>query len=106
MALSQMGFPPLWCKWVHGILSSARATVLVNGAPTFDFQYQKGMRQGDPFSPFLFLIVMEFLSCCLVKADGIGAVTGVKLPNNGPSLTHLFMLMTRLWLGSGLGEIF
>ncbi|KAJ0599091.1 putative RNA-directed DNA polymerase [Helianthus annuus] len=99
MAMVQMGFPPLWCDWVHGILSSARAAVLVNGSPTFDFQCYKGMRQGDPLSPFLFLIVMEILSCCLEKAVEIGAVSGVRLPNNGPVLSHLLYADDALIMG-------
>lgn len=87
--MEQMGFPDLWCKWIHGILSSARSSVLVNGSPTFEFQCGKGMRQGDPISPFLFLMVMEALSCMMKKAERGCAVSGVSLPNGGPSLTHL-----------------
>ena len=60
--MNQMGFPTKWCEWVFGVLASARSSILVNGAPTFEFQCSKGMRQGDPLSPFLFIIVMEALS--------------------------------------------
>ncbi|XP_035831953.1 uncharacterized protein LOC118480996 [Helianthus annuus] len=88
--LSQMGFPSRWCAWVRGIISSARASVLVNGAPTFEFKCNKGMRQGDPISPFLFVIVMEALSCLISTACHLGIFKGVDLPNDGPSLSHLF----------------
>ncbi|KAJ0788215.1 putative RNA-directed DNA polymerase [Helianthus annuus] len=97
--MRQMGFPALWCKWIFGVLSSARAAVLVNGSPTFDFQCQKGMRQGDPLSPFLFLLVMEVLSCCIFKAVDIRAVLGVQLPNDGPILSHLFYADDALIIG-------
>ncbi|XP_022038852.1 uncharacterized protein LOC110941517 [Helianthus annuus] len=60
--MGQMGFPNKWCLLVKGILESARSAVLVNGSPTFEFQCQKGIRQGDPLSPFLFLIVKEAFS--------------------------------------------
>ncbi|KAJ0920733.1 putative RNA-directed DNA polymerase [Helianthus annuus] len=66
--MGQMGFPDLWCKWIKGILASARSSVLVNGSPTFEFNCSKGVRQGDPLSPFLFLLVMEALSNMLSKA--------------------------------------
>ncbi|XP_021986108.1 uncharacterized protein LOC110882380 [Helianthus annuus] len=62
--MGQMGFPELWCKWIKGILASARSVVLVNGSPTFEFNFFKGVRQ----SPFLFLLVMEALSSILSKA--------------------------------------
>ncbi|XP_035841330.1 uncharacterized protein LOC110919205 [Helianthus annuus] len=44
-----------WCNWIYGILSTSRSLVLVDGSPTFEFPCFKGMRQGDPISPFLFL---------------------------------------------------
>nr|XP_043639311.1 uncharacterized protein LOC122610385 [Erigeron canadensis] len=39
-----MGFLSKWCKWIYGILESARAVVLVNGSPTFEFQCHKGLK--------------------------------------------------------------
>ncbi|KAI3824227.1 hypothetical protein L1987_05677 [Smallanthus sonchifolius] len=88
--LDQMGFRPRWCNWITGILSSARASVLVNGSPTFEFKCGKGMRQGDPLSPFLFVIVMEALSRMFDKACEIGILEGIRLPNDGPRVSHLF----------------
>ncbi|KAJ0754284.1 putative RNA-directed DNA polymerase [Helianthus annuus] len=87
--LNQMGFSARWCSWIKGILSSARASVLVNGSPTFEFKCHKGMRQGDPISPFLFVIVMEALSRMLVKACNLEIVKGIGLPNGGPEISHL-----------------
>ncbi|KAJ0539673.1 putative RNA-directed DNA polymerase [Helianthus annuus] len=87
--MQQLGFPPKWCLWIHGILSSARSSVLVNGSPTFEFSCGKGMRQGDPISPFLFLLVMEAFSSMVKKACGVGALRGVSLPKEGPVLSHL-----------------
>ncbi|KAJ0565135.1 hypothetical protein HanIR_Chr06g0259261 [Helianthus annuus] len=77
-----MGFPDRWCRWIYGILESARASVLVNGAPTIDFHRHKGMRQCDLISSFLFLIVMEALSCMFDKAvEGILTLAALRKRN-------------------------
>ncbi|KAJ0589790.1 putative RNA-directed DNA polymerase [Helianthus annuus] len=97
--LSQMGFSAKWRSWVKGVLSSARASVLVNGAPTFEFECFKGMRQGDPLSPFLFVIVMEALSSMIRRACNLEIVKGVSLPNGGPVVSHLFYADDAVILG-------
>ncbi|KAJ0668177.1 putative RNA-directed DNA polymerase [Helianthus annuus] len=98
-SLDKMGFPYMCCSWIHGILSSARSSVLVNGAPTFEFQCGKGMRQGDPLSPFLFLIVMENLSCMLETTREAGVVHGFQTQNNGPIISHLLYTDDAVILG-------
>ncbi|XP_022030231.1 uncharacterized protein LOC110931132 [Helianthus annuus] len=96
--MKQMGFPDRWCLWIKGILESARSSVLVNGSPTFEFQCSKGLRQGDPISPFLFIMVMEVLSCMIEKARSEEVVTGIQIPN-GPCVSHLFYADDAIILG-------
>ncbi|KAJ0467685.1 putative RNA-directed DNA polymerase [Helianthus annuus] len=98
-SMGQMGFPSRWCKWIRRILKSARSSVLVNGAPTFEFQCGKGLRQSDPISPFLFIIVMEALSTTVDKASEVGIIHGIRTPNNGPVLTHLLYADDAIMLG-------
>ncbi|XP_022002156.1 uncharacterized protein LOC110899580 [Helianthus annuus] len=100
----QIGFPDLWCKWLWGILSSARSSVLVNGSPTFEFKCEKGMRQCDPISPFIFLLVMEALSCLMDKALEEGIFQGIKIPNGGPCNSHLLYADDALILGDWSSE--
>ncbi|KAI3793650.1 hypothetical protein L1987_36270 [Smallanthus sonchifolius] len=85
----QMGFPSRWCDWIYGMLLNTRSSVLVNGSPTFEFQCSKGIRQGDPISPFLFIIIMEALSCLIDKAKFSGDFVGVSTPAGGPVISHL-----------------
>ncbi|KAJ0466748.1 putative RNA-directed DNA polymerase [Helianthus annuus] len=102
--MKQMGFPDIWCRWIWGILSSARSSVLVNRSPTFEFKYEKGMRQGDPISLFLFLLVMEALSCMLDKAKEKGILKGIGTPNNGLILSHLLYADDAIIMGEWSSE--
>ncbi|XP_022032934.1 uncharacterized protein LOC110934047 [Helianthus annuus] len=99
-----MGFPDIWCNWIWGILNSARSSVLVYGSPTFEFKCEKGMRHGDPISPFIFLLVMEALSCMLDKAKEEGILKGIKTPNDGPSISHLLYADDAIILWDWLSE--
>jgi len=57
--LQKLGFHSKWINWVKGCLESASVFVLVNGSPTEEFRPTKGLRHGDPLTPFLFLIVAK-----------------------------------------------
>lgn len=62
------GFPAQWNGWVHSLLSTSRSAVLVNGCPGPWMHCKKGLRQGDPISPYLFILVADVLQT-LIQAD-------------------------------------
>ncbi|GKF91338.1 putative RNA-directed DNA polymerase, eukaryota, reverse transcriptase zinc-binding domain protein, partial [Tanacetum coccineum] len=64
--------------------------VLVNGSPSSEFPINRGLRPGDPLSPFLFLIIMEDLHLALKDAVDAGLICGAKVGDSGLNISHLF----------------
>lgn len=87
--LSKFGFGPKWSSWIKNWVSTVRLSVLVNGSLVEEFSPQRGLRQGDPLSPFLFNIAAEGLHILLTKAQDLGLINGVKVGSNGVVLSHL-----------------
>ena len=86
--LERMGFGGKWCRWIKACISSIRFSVLVNGSPTGFFSSSRGLRQGDPLSPLLFLLVMEVLSRMLRKVEFGGFISGFTIGSE-VSISHL-----------------
>ncbi|GKB41011.1 RNA-directed DNA polymerase, eukaryota [Tanacetum coccineum] len=70
--LNRFGFGAKWCGWIQECLRSSRGSVLVNGSTTEEFQFYKGLKQGDPLSPFLFILVMESLHLSFKRVEDAG----------------------------------
>ncbi|XP_026399079.1 uncharacterized protein LOC113294922 [Papaver somniferum] len=83
------GFSQHWCSWIYSVLSSARISILLNGSPEGFFKINRGLRQGDPLSPLIFVLIEDVLSRNLTKLF-IEKKTTPMLSEKGISPTHLF----------------
>ncbi|RVW93099.1 Trafficking protein particle complex II-specific subunit 130-like [Vitis vinifera] len=70
--LQKMGFGTRWMEWIWWCISIAKFSILVNGIPAGFFSSSKGLHQGDPLSPYLFVLSMEVLSALTRRAVGGG----------------------------------
>ncbi|KAG7568298.1 Reverse transcriptase domain [Arabidopsis thaliana x Arabidopsis arenosa] len=86
--LQAQNFPPLFCSWVKECISSPRFSISINGELAGFFPGKKGIRQGDPISPYLFIMVMEVLSKLLESAASLGKIRLHPLCFS-PQVTHL-----------------
>lgn len=67
--LQHIGFPRRWSNWISIMLSTASTKVMLNGRPGRRIAHARGLRQGDPISPMLFVITMEALNSLIIRAD-------------------------------------
>lgn len=82
--LRHKGFGDKWIHWISMILGSGSSEVLLNGVPEKRFHCRRRVRQGDPLSPLLFVLVADLLQSIVNKACE-GGILRLPLPNNcGP----------------------
>ncbi|KAK2419793.1 hypothetical protein QL285_030613 [Trifolium repens] len=87
--MDAMGFPPQLVNTIFKCVSTVQFSILINGSPSSPFSPQRGLRQGDPLSPYLFIICADVLSGLIAQAHQNRLLHGVKVANGAPEITHL-----------------
>ena len=96
--LRKMGFESDWMDWMWWCISTAKFSILINGVPAGFFSNSKELRQGDPLSPYLFVLGMEVFSTLLRWAGEGGFLSNCRLRGRrGEELTvsHLLFADTQ-----------
>ena len=75
--LNTLGFPRRWVDWIAAFLSTASSQVLLNGIPGEPFVHGRGLSQGDPLSPLLFILAIDPLQRLLQVATARGLISEV-----------------------------
>ena len=77
-----MGFSHRWIKWIKECLYSASFSIMLNGSPAGNFSSSRGVRQGCPLSPYLFVMVMEFWTMSMDMALASRAIYPLRRTEN------------------------
>jgi hypothetical protein len=96
VVMRRMGFAPQWVQLIMMCVTSVRYSVMVNGTPCGLIQLQRGLRQGDLISSYLFLLGVEGLSTMLSQATEEGNLSSVPTSKRGPCISHLFFVNDNL----------
>lgn len=86
--LGAYGFENRWIDWILSMISTPNFSVLINGIPSGTFNATRGIRQGDPISPFLFIMVVEGLGYKIKKDVRDNKIRGIRLWGRNLSITH------------------
>lgn len=97
--LKVLGFHDIWISWVMECVSSVSYSFLINGGPQGKVNPARGLRQGDPLSPYLFIMCTEVLSGLCQKAQENGSFPGIKVARNCPAINHLLFADDTMFFG-------
>ena len=89
-ALLSFGLHPKVISLIQGCITTTSFSIVINGRPTTPFSPGKGLRQGDPLSPTLFILCMEILSRAMTHLSSTNQIQPYFIARFAPPLSHLF----------------
>ncbi|XP_010463404.1 PREDICTED: uncharacterized protein LOC104744076 [Camelina sativa] len=87
--MERLGFHQTWIRWLMQCIKTVSYSFLINDQAKGLVTPQRGIRQGDPLSPYIFIICSEVLSGLCLKAQREGNLIGVKVAKGSPRVNHL-----------------
>ncbi|XP_022569212.1 uncharacterized protein LOC111212078 [Brassica napus] len=92
LVLRRMGFHPKWITLIMECITTVTYSFLINGSPRGRIQPSRGIRQGDPLSPYIFILCSEVLSGLCNKAQADGSLKGIKVARGCPRVNHFLFV--------------
>lgn len=90
--LHHMQLPQSFISLIMKCLSTVHYSVVLNGEAQLSFTPERGLRQGDPLSPYLYVLVTEVLSFLIHTSKCNGELAGVSIARAAPHVTHLLFV--------------
>ncbi|XP_021721054.1 uncharacterized protein LOC110688597 [Chenopodium quinoa] len=88
--LTKLGFAGAWVDTIMAFVTTVRYSFIINGIPSDPLTPSRGLCQGDPISPYIFILVADVLSRMLQVASEKKLIHGARASRNGSEITHLF----------------
>ena len=85
----KMGFASRWIRWIMMCVETVDYSVIVNNESVGPIFPGRGLRQGDPLSPYLFILCAEGLSALIRQTERRGDIHGISICTNAPIISHL-----------------
>lgn len=88
--MAKLAFCNRWINWVMTCISTVSLNILDDGVDIEQVIPRRGLRQGDPLSPYLFIMVAKGLSALIRRAENRGDFHGITIARGAPKVSHLF----------------
>lgn len=89
IVLERLGFEATFVNWMMECVTTVSYSFLLNNEVVGSVHPQRGIRQGDPLSPYIFIICAEVLSGLCRTAQETGSLPGIRVSRYGPKVNHL-----------------
>ena len=87
--MAKLGFHSTWIRWTMQCVTTVHYSVCLSGHALDTFTPTRGLCQGDPLSPYLFLLVADGLSRLIQHEVEAGKLKDLKICRNAPGMSHL-----------------
>ncbi|WJX25594.1 hypothetical protein P8452_14621 [Trifolium repens] len=102
--MTEVNLPAVMTNVIMNCITSVQSNVLWNGSRSDYFTPQCGVRQGDPMSPYLFVLCMDKLSHLIEESIESGKWKPMRAGRNGPLIFHLMFAVDLLLFGQAKEE--